>query len=89
MSERIKYVAVGCGGMQRRHLRGMAALQRSSFGNLMIEAAALVYAPFESGRLGRPVTLDDMLSSRADVYQREIDVDNEPRLRRRSGYDHS
>jgi predicted dehydrogenase len=36
---------------------------------------ALTYAPFESGRLGRPVTLEDMLSSRADVYQREIDIE--------------
>ncbi|HEX2037968.1 MAG TPA: Gfo/Idh/MocA family oxidoreductase [Chloroflexota bacterium] len=35
---------------------------------------ALTYAPFESGRLGRPVTLEDMLSGRADVYQREIDA---------------
>jgi hypothetical protein len=34
---------------------------------------ALVYAPFEAGRLGRPVILEDMLSGRADVYQREID----------------
>jgi predicted dehydrogenase len=35
---------------------------------------ALTYAPFEAGRLGRPVTLDDMLSCRADSYQREIDL---------------
>jgi predicted dehydrogenase len=35
---------------------------------------ALAYAPFESGRLGRPVTLSDMVNLRADVYQREIDV---------------
>lgn len=34
---------------------------------------ALTYAPFESGRLGRPVTLEDMVSGRADAYQREID----------------
>ena len=34
---------------------------------------ALVYAPFEAGRLGVPVTLDDMVSCRADAYQREID----------------
>jgi predicted dehydrogenase len=34
---------------------------------------ALTYAPFESGRLGRPVTLDDMISERAYIYQREID----------------
>jgi predicted dehydrogenase len=35
---------------------------------------ALTYAPFEAGRLGRPVTLDDMLSGRTDSYQREIDA---------------
>jgi predicted dehydrogenase len=34
---------------------------------------ALVYAPFESGRLGRPVTLEEMIAATADVYQREID----------------
>ena len=34
---------------------------------------ALTYAPFESGRLGRPVTLDDMLARRAYIYQGEID----------------
>jgi predicted dehydrogenase len=34
---------------------------------------ALNYAPFEAGRLGRSVTLEDMLSGRADVYQREVD----------------
>ena len=34
---------------------------------------ALTYAPFESGRLGRPVTLDDMIARRAYVYQGEID----------------
>jgi predicted dehydrogenase len=34
---------------------------------------ALTYAPFEAGRLGRPVTLDDMVSGRAYVYQGEID----------------
>jgi predicted dehydrogenase len=34
---------------------------------------ALVYAPFEAGRLGRAVTQDDMVSGRADAYIREID----------------
>jgi predicted dehydrogenase len=34
---------------------------------------ALTYAPFEAGMLGRPVTLDDLLSGRADAYQRPID----------------
>jgi predicted dehydrogenase len=34
---------------------------------------ALTYAPFEAGRLGRTVSLDDMISMRAYVYQAEID----------------
>jgi predicted dehydrogenase len=34
---------------------------------------ALNYAPFEAGRLGRPLTLDDLVAGRADAYQREID----------------
>ena len=34
---------------------------------------ALNYAPFESGRLGRPVTLDDLISCQADAYQRDVD----------------
>ena len=36
-------------------------------------ALAMNYAPFESGRLDRPLTMDDMISGRADPYQREID----------------
>lgn len=34
---------------------------------------ALVYAPFEAGRLGRAVTLDEVITGKADVYLREID----------------
>jgi predicted dehydrogenase len=34
---------------------------------------ALVYAPYESGRLGRAVTLDEMITLKADNYLREID----------------
>ena len=34
---------------------------------------ALVYAPIESGRLGRAVTLEEMIAATADLYQREID----------------
>lgn len=34
---------------------------------------ALTYGPFESGRLGRPVTLAELVSNEADSYQREID----------------
>ena len=35
---------------------------------------ALTYAPFESGVLGRAVTLDEVLSGEARQYQREIDT---------------
>ena len=35
---------------------------------------ALVYAPFEAGRLGRAVTLDELIEGRADIYLREIDA---------------
>jgi hypothetical protein len=35
---------------------------------------ALTYAPFESGLLGRAVTLDEVLSGEANAYQREIDA---------------
>jgi predicted dehydrogenase len=35
---------------------------------------ALTYSPFESDRLGRPVSLAEVSEGRADDYQREIDV---------------
>jgi predicted dehydrogenase len=35
---------------------------------------ALTYAPFESGRLGRAVSLDEVLSGAASAYQAEIDA---------------
>ncbi|MDQ3808722.1 MAG: Gfo/Idh/MocA family oxidoreductase [Chloroflexota bacterium] len=35
---------------------------------------ALTYAPYESGRLGRAVTLAEVAEGRADDYQREIDI---------------
>jgi hypothetical protein len=34
----------------------------------------LTYAPFESGVLGRAVTLDEVLTGGADAYQRELDA---------------
>jgi predicted dehydrogenase len=34
---------------------------------------ALTYGPFESGVLGRPVTLDEILSGAANAYQSELD----------------
>ena len=38
MSERIKIGLVGCGGMGRRHLRGIASLCASSFSNVELAA---------------------------------------------------
>jgi predicted dehydrogenase len=34
---------------------------------------ALNYGPFEAGRLGRPVTLPELIAGEADAYQRDID----------------
>jgi predicted dehydrogenase len=34
---------------------------------------ALTYAPFESGRLGRPLRLEELISGEADPYLREVD----------------
>lgn len=34
---------------------------------------ALNYAPFEAARAGRPLSLDDLVSGRADAYQRDVD----------------
>ena len=42
MPERIKIAAVGCGGMGRRHLNGMAALYKSSQQNLELAANPLL-----------------------------------------------
>ena len=38
MAELVKYAAVGCGGMGRRHLNGMAALYKSSQCNMELVA---------------------------------------------------
>lgn len=38
------------------------------------QALALVYALFESGIAGRPVTIEEVESGRIDAYQREIDA---------------
>ena len=35
---------------------------------------ALTYAPFDAGRLGRPVTLVELVAGAVDAYQREIDA---------------
>ena len=38
MADRVKIGLVGCGGMGRRHLRGLASLARSSFSNVELVA---------------------------------------------------
>ena len=38
MSEPVKIALVGCGGMGRRHLRGLVTLARSSFANVELAA---------------------------------------------------
>jgi predicted dehydrogenase len=42
-------------------------------GEVGMRDVALVYALFESDRLGRPVTIAEVESGAADAYQREID----------------
>lgn len=42
-------------------------------GEIGRRALALVYALFESGKLGRPVTISEVEKGEVDVYQREID----------------
>lgn len=42
-------------------------------GSVALRALALVYALFESDRLGRAVTLEEVENGSADAYQREID----------------
>jgi predicted dehydrogenase len=107
MAERIPIAGIGCGGMGRRHLRGMARLDSSSLGNVELVAVcdlsagnanfladearasgvqpevtleegrrdlALTYAPFESGLLGRAVSLDELLSGTVSRYQDDIDA---------------
>jgi predicted dehydrogenase len=41
-----------------------------------MKALALTYALLESGEVGAPVTLDDVMEGRATEYQRSIDADN-------------
>jgi predicted dehydrogenase len=42
-------------------------------GEVARQAVALVYALFESDRVGRPVTIEEVETSAVDAYQREID----------------
>jgi predicted dehydrogenase len=42
-------------------------------GAVAMRDVALVYALFESDRLGRPVTIEEVESGKVDAYQREID----------------
>ena len=65
MAELVRYAAVGCGGMGRRHLRGMAALKRASFCNL--ELAAAVDVKQEAAEL-LAGEAEQLLGARPPVY---------------------
>lgn len=43
-------------------------------GEVALAAVALAYAPIESGRLGRAVAFDELLSGDVEAYQAEIDA---------------
>jgi predicted dehydrogenase len=92
MPERIKYAAVGCGGMGRRHLRGAAELKRASFYNLELAAAcdvrreqAELYAKEAEELLGaRPrifTDLAEMVREMPELQAADVTVE--------SGYHHS
>jgi predicted dehydrogenase len=92
MTERIKYAAVGCGGMGRRHLRGSAALKAASFYNLELAAAcdvrreqAELYADEAAELLGvRPRVFTDvakMVGEMPELQAADVTVE--------SGYHHT
>jgi predicted dehydrogenase len=83
MSERVKYAAVGCGGMGRRHLRGMARLYQSSMCNMELvaccdlnEANAEFYADEAKELLGtRPKVYSDVAQMKREIPElRAADV---------------
>jgi cytochrome P450/predicted dehydrogenase len=88
----IKYAAIGCGGMGRRHLRGAAVLHRSSFKNMELAAAcdvrreqAELYAGEAEELLGyRPrifTDLGEMVREMPELQAADVTVE--------SGYHHS
>src|SRR6478736_4343693 len=92
MPELVKYAAVGCGGMGRRHLRGMAALQHASFCNLELVAAcdlkreqAELYANEAEELLGRRprvfTNLEQMVREVPELQAADVTVE--------SGFHHS
>ena len=82
--EPIRLAIVGCGGMGRRHLAGLAETARCGVHSVDLVAAvdgatarravALVQALFESSLAGRPVTIAEVETSAVDAQQREIDA---------------
>jgi predicted dehydrogenase len=70
MVERVKVAIVGCGGMGRRHLAGLAELTRYGVQSVDLvavvdgatarQAVVLVYALFESALAGRPVIIAEV-----------------------------
>ena len=92
MPERVKYAAVGCGGMGRRHLRGAAELQRASFWNMELAAAcdikreqAELYADEAEQFLGRRprifTDVHEMVREMPEIQAADITVE--------SGFHHS
>src|SRR4051812_21247653 len=92
MAPRITYAAVGCGGMGRRHLRGMAALHGSSQCNMELGAVcdlkreqADLLADEAADLLGtRPLVFSDigqMVRDLPDLQAADVTVE--------SGYHHS
>src|SRR6266550_3214363 len=87
MSERVRYAAVGCGGMGRRHLRGMVALAASSQQNVELAAVcdlrreqAEILADEAQELLGtRPpifTDLDQMVRELPELAAADVTVDS-------------
>jgi predicted dehydrogenase len=86
MDDPVRLAIVGCGGMGRRHLAGLLALEYDELarcvrtgqqpevtGAVALRDVALVYALFESNRARRPVTIQEVEDGAVDAHQREID----------------
>jgi predicted dehydrogenase len=86
VSERVKYAAVGCGGMGRRHLRGMAVLAKSSMCNVELvavcdlrrEQAELLVDEAQEMLGYRPpifTSIEDMMREMPEIEAADVTVD--------------
>jgi phage tail-like protein len=90
VSELVKYAAVGCGGMGRRHLRGMARLYQSSMCNMELVACcdlnqenANFYADEAKELLGtRPRVFSDVAEMKRAMPNGKVDVIKVPATRK-------